>query len=232
ELPPSMMISPASSNGDSSPIVSSTTAAGTISQIARGRSSFLTKSAREVAPIALSLTRSLTALCERSNATHVCPFFSNRRTMFAPIRPRPIIPICIVNSLLSEQIVSESKSKIRGSKSEMTLFGIFCFLSFEFVSKFGFLDLNVSHLSLVRCRSEPVHGCDYSFALTKNCRSGYQNVGSCIDHQWRGRHVDAAVNLEIAVPLGLIDHPADTPNLWQRRVDETLVSKARVNCHD
>ena len=49
-----MMVSSGSSNGDSSPIVSSTTAAGTISQIVRGRSSFVTKSAKEVAPTAFS----------------------------------------------------------------------------------------------------------------------------------------------------------------------------------
>src|ERR1700741_2967649 len=36
--------------------------------------------------------------------------------MFAPILPRPIIPICIVNSLLSEQIVYESNPKSEARK--------------------------------------------------------------------------------------------------------------------
>src|SRR3984893_7570618 len=35
-------------------------------------------------------------LGERSNTTHFCPFVNKRRTMFPPIRPRPIIPSCIV----------------------------------------------------------------------------------------------------------------------------------------
>src|SRR4029077_12432315 len=69
-------------------------------QTPRGFSSFITRSASEVAPIAFSFTRSLTALGERSNTTHVCPFFSSRRTMFAPILPRPIIPICINHSFV------------------------------------------------------------------------------------------------------------------------------------
>src|SRR5262245_26309727 len=209
-----MMVSPGSSMGDSSPIIASTTAAGTISQIARGRSSLVTRSAREVAPIAFSLTRSLTVLGERSNTTHSCPFFNSRRTMLAPIRPSPTIPSCIVNSLLSKQIFSGSQSKIRRSKSEISLFGSSCFRSF------------------VHCCSQPFHGRGDSFAVTKNCRSGYENVGSCIDHQWRSCRVDAAVNLQIAVALDFSDHLADTPNLWQRRVDETLVSEARVNRHD
>src|SRR4030095_5437628 len=92
------MISPCFSGGDTPPIFSSPPAAGTINQIARGRSSFVTRSASEVAPIAPSLTRCLTESGERSHTTHSCPFFNSRRTMFAPIRPRPIIPICIVNS--------------------------------------------------------------------------------------------------------------------------------------
>ena len=44
----------------------STTAAGTISQTARGFSSFFTKSASEVAPTALSFTSSCTAGGDRS----------------------------------------------------------------------------------------------------------------------------------------------------------------------
>ena len=43
-------------------MVLSTTAAGTISQTARGLANFLTKSASEAAPTAFSLARSFTAL--------------------------------------------------------------------------------------------------------------------------------------------------------------------------
>jgi hypothetical protein len=79
-------------------MVSSTTAAGTISQIARGLSSFFTTSASDAAPIAFSLTSSFTACGDLLNTTQLCPLRMSRRTMFAPILPRPIMPICIVIS--------------------------------------------------------------------------------------------------------------------------------------
>src|SRR5712692_3019494 len=85
---------------------------------------------------------------------------------------------------------------------------------------------------LIRGCSKTLHGCDDSVALTKNCRPGDQHVGSCIDYQWRSRRVDAAINLEVAAGPDVVDHLADTPNLWQCRVDEMLMSKARVDCHD
>ena len=81
-------------------MVLSTTAAGTISQIARGLSSFFTKSASEEAPIAFSLTSSSTAFGDMSKTTHWWPPLISRRTMLAPIRPSPIIPSCIVLLLI------------------------------------------------------------------------------------------------------------------------------------
>src|SRR6516162_1093438 len=89
-------MSPASSNGERSAMLWSTTAAGTISQMARGFCSFFTRSANDDAPAAFSLTRSLTACAERSYTTHWWPFLMSRRTMLAPIRPSPIMPSCIV----------------------------------------------------------------------------------------------------------------------------------------
>src|SRR4030095_12680910 len=67
--------------------------------------------------------------------------------------------------------------------------------------------------------SQPVHSCDDSFARTKDCRPGDQNVGSRIDHQRRSGRIDAAINLEVTAGPDLIDHLSDAPNLWQRRVD-------------
>src|SRR5262245_17431674 len=55
-------MSPFSSEGRRSAMVLSTTAAGTMSHTARGLSSFFTKSASEVDPIALSCTSSCTVL--------------------------------------------------------------------------------------------------------------------------------------------------------------------------
>ena len=54
-------------------MVLSTTAAGTISQIARGFSSFFTRSCKEDAPDAFSLTSSSTAFGDLSNTTHSWP---------------------------------------------------------------------------------------------------------------------------------------------------------------
>src|ERR1700722_13649012 len=82
-------------------MVLSTMAAGTISQMARGPLSFLTKSAREEAPTAPSRTSSSTAFGETSNTAQSCPPTNRRRTIFAPILPRPIIPSCIKSSFYS-----------------------------------------------------------------------------------------------------------------------------------
>jgi hypothetical protein len=51
-------------------MVLSTTAAGTISQMARGVVSFFTRSASDEAPMALSSVSSSIAFGERSNTTH------------------------------------------------------------------------------------------------------------------------------------------------------------------
>src|SRR5579863_10245897 len=77
-------------------MVWSTTAAGTINQIARGFCSLLAKSSSEEVPTAFSWVSSLTAFGDLSKTTHWWPPLIRRRTIFAPILPRPIIPSCIV----------------------------------------------------------------------------------------------------------------------------------------
>src|SRR5580700_652648 len=84
--------------GRRSAIVSSTAAAGTISQTARGFSSFETKSWSEELPVAFSCANSFTAFEDLSKTTHRWPPLRARRTMFAPILPRPIIPNCMDRS--------------------------------------------------------------------------------------------------------------------------------------
>jgi hypothetical protein len=79
-------------------MVSSTAAAGTINQIARGFSSLVTKSWNEELPVAFSCTKSFTAFGNMSKTTHRCPPLGTLRTMFAPILPRPIIPSCMDHS--------------------------------------------------------------------------------------------------------------------------------------
>src|SRR4029077_12114243 len=91
-------MSPASTSGKRSPIDLSTTAAGTINQIALGFSSFFTKSGSEELPVALSLTSSATASGDMSKTTHWWPCRRSLRAMLAPIRPRPIIPSCMEGS--------------------------------------------------------------------------------------------------------------------------------------
>src|SRR5262249_57771807 len=48
-----------------------------------------------------SCTSSCTVLGDLSKTTHWCPPLMRRRTMFAPIRPSPIIPSCMAVSLLA-----------------------------------------------------------------------------------------------------------------------------------
>jgi hypothetical protein len=79
-------------------MVASTAAAGTISQTARGISSFFTRSAIDEAPIALARVSSSTAFGDRSKTTHWWLPARRRWTMFAPMRPSPIIPSCIIDS--------------------------------------------------------------------------------------------------------------------------------------
>src|SRR6267143_5064493 len=93
-----MRMSPGVRWGRRPPMVVSTTAAGTISQIARGASSFLTSSATDEAARALSLASSSTAFGDRSKTTHRWPPARSRRAMLAPMRPSPIIPSCTADS--------------------------------------------------------------------------------------------------------------------------------------
>src|SRR6185312_3736729 len=87
-------------------MVLSTTAAGTISQIARGGSSFFTRSRRSEHAVAPSWANSSTAFADMSKAAQLWPPLSSRLTMFAPILPRPTIPSCIrVTPLLTSTVL-------------------------------------------------------------------------------------------------------------------------------
>src|SRR5690349_10087256 len=108
-----MRMSSASRCGRRSAIVASTTAAGTINQTARGFCSCFTKSAREDATTALFRTTSSPAfswtifsiaLGDLSKTTHWWSLRSSRRTMYSPILPRPIMPICISTPLWSDDV--------------------------------------------------------------------------------------------------------------------------------
>src|SRR5262245_21750207 len=108
-----MRMSPDSRWGKSSAMVASTTAAGTINQTARGLSSFFMKSRTEEAPTAFSLTSASTAWGVRSKTTHWWPARRSRRTMLAPIRPRPIMPSCIKVTLRFEVFPDQDVSHAR-----------------------------------------------------------------------------------------------------------------------
>src|SRR5688500_971041 len=62
---------------------------------ARGGASAATSLAGEPALVAPSAARAAIASSARSCTTHWCPPRKRRRTMLPPIRPRPIIPICM-----------------------------------------------------------------------------------------------------------------------------------------
>src|ERR1700675_1629795 len=92
-----MMMSPGSILEASAITVSSVgLPAGTITQAARGFESFLTKSSRELEPVAPSFTKPSTFAGVKSKATHLWPLRMRRLAMLPPILPRPIIPICIL----------------------------------------------------------------------------------------------------------------------------------------
>ena len=74
--------------------------AGIITQATRGLSSAATKSSSVSAPTAPSFSSCATVSALVSYATAVCPSRMIRRTMLAPIRPRPIIPSCILSRSL------------------------------------------------------------------------------------------------------------------------------------
>ncbi len=100
----------------------STTPAGTISHTARGFARVLANSASDAVPTALSLTTSATAFGDLSYTTQSWPPFRRRCTMFAPIRPRPIIPNCMFYSLISRTMfqrnpISHSRAARSGRSS-------------------------------------------------------------------------------------------------------------------
>src|SRR5437667_3316508 len=72
--------------------------AGTMIQTARGWFSLASRSSSDSAPMAPSPTSVFTLSALTSQTTHSCPPPINRRTMLAPMRPRPIIPSCMALS--------------------------------------------------------------------------------------------------------------------------------------
>src|SRR5215471_17251144 len=109
-------MSPDSREGRRSAIDWSTTAAGTMSHTARGLLSFFTKSASDDAPVACSCTSCFTASGDRSKTTQSWPPLSSRRTMFAPIRPRPIIPSCMLSLLVRFELSDAIASILRAAR--------------------------------------------------------------------------------------------------------------------
>src|SRR4030095_14587853 len=87
----------------------------------------------------------------------------------------------------------------------------------------------ISGYCLMRGGSQTLHGCDHTVARTKNGRPSDQHVGPCTDDLWRWRRVDAPSSLEVTPGPDLVDHLAPPPNLGQRRVDERLMAKARID---
>src|SRR3989442_937281 len=79
-----------------SPSVWSTAAAGTISQIARGGLRLETRSSSEEAATApVSFAKASRVFAVVVYTTTSCPPRTNRRVMFPPILPRPIMPSCM-----------------------------------------------------------------------------------------------------------------------------------------
>ena len=91
-----MSVSPAASFEDSASMVSSVMApAGTISHTTRGGFSMATSASSEAADFAPFSSMSLRAASAGSKPTIAWPPRIRRCAMLAPMRPRPIIAICI-----------------------------------------------------------------------------------------------------------------------------------------
>src|SRR5579862_2165482 len=88
-------MSSALSAGSRLSIVASTAAAGIMIHTTRGACSRCTRSVADEAAMAPSPASSCRAAASRSNTTHRWPALPRRRTMFEPMRPRPIIPSCM-----------------------------------------------------------------------------------------------------------------------------------------
>src|SRR6185369_3997256 len=111
-------MSPRSRWGSRSLMVLSTTPAGTMSHTARGFVRRLASSASEAVPTAFSFTSSSTGFGDLLNTTHSWPPRTRRRTMFAPMRPRPIIPSCTREPSLEEQCSDRGRSMLNVDHSD------------------------------------------------------------------------------------------------------------------
>src|ERR1700678_428402 len=70
--------------------------AGSMIQMTRGLSpSVFTRSSRDSVAVAPSLANAWRGFGLASNTTHLCPAFINRRAMLPPIRPSPMMAICM-----------------------------------------------------------------------------------------------------------------------------------------
>src|SRR6266436_2863336 len=246
-----MRMSSRSRCGTRSAMLLSTTAAGTISQTARGFLSLATRSASEAAPTALSRVRSATAFGDMSKTTHSWPPLINRRTIFAPIRPNPIIASCMTCfstnafSLVLDGALGLLPSPLWGGaggggpsadhrttptpalradpphKGEGRT---------EFVARDDPISPN-SSLALNRC-PQPRHGGGDAFAVVENRRSRHQHIGPRGDRPRRRSRIDPSVHLEAAGRLDALDHFARTRNLRERRREEMLMSETRGHGHD
>src|SRR5664280_1456448 len=92
-----MMMSPSSSSSASCSTVEPVMPAGIITHAARGLVSFATNSGNVRAPVAPSASSAVIEASLTSYTTHSWPSPISRRTMLAPIRPRPIIPSCMLH---------------------------------------------------------------------------------------------------------------------------------------
>src|SRR5262245_32993366 len=100
-----MTMSPAASSGASCASTRSTTAAGTMTQTARGGVNAATSSCRLYAPVIFAPSvfvsaRVFTASARVSFTTQWMPAPARRRAMLAPMRPSPIIPSAFTLHLL------------------------------------------------------------------------------------------------------------------------------------
>ena len=98
-----MIVSPSSRSLATSLTTWPVTAAGTMIHTARGLASLATRSAGVSAPAAPSLASVAVGAGSRFHTTISCPSRISRRVRLAPIRPKPIIPSCMLSPIRGGQ---------------------------------------------------------------------------------------------------------------------------------
>src|SRR5262245_41577505 len=84
----------------------------------------------------------------------------------------------------------------------------------------------------MKAGSQTADACSHTFVVSKNGRTGHQNIGARLDCTTGGSRINAPVDPQIARGFDPIDYFANAPDLWQGRLEEMLMAETRIDSHD